>query len=275
MRQRSHLSQRWRGCTWSGNQAFPCLLLSLSTLGAHIMQPSTLSTASCPKREAMPPGASGHTKPNAQFLTMDGGKQDSGLWVHSGCNFVEIKPGESATSWCTRAVGGGGGPSGSPSASEERCGHAEQCGSQAGWLQTMKKTGSFTTLTLEGCLGLRKSNDPQRVKKMTKTQTSVFDAGWESGKRSSPASQDDGGTNRASGFGKWLLVTVGMKWKPLISIVIGENRTLLYEQGGNNLFIYKCLAFSTEGLSLKKDMQPCKASPVLWQSQVFLPLQWS
>lgn len=71
----------------------------------------------------------------------------------------------------------GGGPSGSPSASEERCGHAEQCGSQAGWLQTMKQTGSFTTLTLEGCLGLRKSNDPQRVKKMTKTQTSVFDAG--------------------------------------------------------------------------------------------------
>lgn len=78
---RSHLGQRWRGCTWSGNQAFPCLLLSLSTLGAHIMQPSTLSTASCPKREAMPPGASGHTKPNAQFLTMDGGKQDSGLWA--------------------------------------------------------------------------------------------------------------------------------------------------------------------------------------------------
>lgn len=29
----------------------------------------------------MPPGASGHTKPNAQFLTMDGGKQDSGLWA--------------------------------------------------------------------------------------------------------------------------------------------------------------------------------------------------
>lgn len=173
MRQRSHLGQRWRGCTWSGNQAFPCLLLSLSTLGAHIMQPSTLSTASCPKREAMPPGASGHTKPNAQFLTMDGGKQDSGLWAQ----FRGDKTRRICHQLMYQGCVCGGGPSGSPSASEERCGHAEQCGSQAGWLQTMKQTGSFTTLTLEGCLGLRKSNDPQRVKKMTKTQTSVFDAG--------------------------------------------------------------------------------------------------
>lgn len=77
IRQKSHLGKRWRGCTWSGNQAFPCSLLPLSTLGAHIMQPSTLS---CPKREAINAfWCQWPHETQCTIFTMDGGKQDSGL----------------------------------------------------------------------------------------------------------------------------------------------------------------------------------------------------
>lgn len=73
----------------------------------------------------MPPGASGHTKPMHNFpnRTQFGGDEIRRIYqelMYQGCVW--------------------GGPSGSPSASGERCGHAEQFGSQAGWLQTIEKT---------------------------------------------------------------------------------------------------------------------------------------
>ena len=81
-------------------------------------------------------------------------------------------PGDKARRRCHQLLYQGcvpvGGPSASPRASEERRSHTEQFSSRAGWLQTIKLAGSFTTLTLAGCLRLRKSNDPQRVKQMKK-----------------------------------------------------------------------------------------------------------
>lgn len=99
-----------------------------------------------------------------------------------------------------------------------------------------------------------------------KNKPSVPGAGWGSGKRSSPASQDDGDTNRASGFAKWLHVTIGMKWKPLISIITGKSRTAVWTRQvhGENLFSHRCLDFSAEGLKLKATRA---SSPVLQQSQ--------
>lgn len=232
MRQRSDLGQRWRGCTWNGNQAFPCSLLLLSALGALIMQPSTLSTASCPKREAMPPGASGHTKPNAQFSPWMGANktqdraQFCGDEIRSICHQLMYQG-------CVY----GGGPSWSPSGGEV---WPHQSFWQPGRVATNHKADRLIYYLNSWRLPqAEKIKSSQRVKQMKKTPTSVFGADRESGKRSSPASQDDGGTNRAPGFGKWLLVTVGMT---LISIVIGENRTLLYEQGGTT-FLFTNVSF--------------------------------
>lgn len=263
MRQKIDLGRRWRGCTWSGNNALPCSLLSQSTLGVHFMQPSTLSTASCPKRGAMLPGASGHTKPSAQFSP----------WMEA--NIQAQFCGDETRRICHqlmyRGCVWGGGPS--------RSG-GEVWLYQSIWQPDRMATNHKADRLIYYLNSWRlpqaeKIKSSQRVKQTKKASTSVFGADWESGKRSSPASQDDGGTNRASGFGKWLFVTVAMKWKPLISNKIGKKRTLLYEQGGSNLSIYKCLGFSAVGLTLK--MCSHAKLPQCWgkQSQGFLPLQWS
>lgn len=78
-----------------------------------------------------------------------------------------------------------GGPSVPLWAPEERCGHTEQFSSHTGWLENRKQAGSFTTLTLAGCLGLRKLNNPQS--KWTNINLCLW-CWWGSGKRKSPAS---------------------------------------------------------------------------------------
>lgn len=152
-RQKTHLGQRWRCCTWSGNWAFPSLLLlpkvndSRSTLGAHIMQPSAVHAPPAKGQNwclLVPEATCGistdRQNPTHKFPSRMEANRTLGLRTQSHRDKARRSCRQLMYQGCVRV----GGPSVPLWALEERCGHTEQFSSHTGWLETRKQADSFT-----------------------------------------------------------------------------------------------------------------------------------